>query len=83
MQNFPTVGLIDGQFRQNLEETGMSYQLEVDMVKAANEMDMLTTPYVFNPEEASKMAEARCGCTCGAYGINDFGNYWRAVWEES
>ena len=52
IQNFPTVGLIDGTFRANLEETGMSYQLEVDCIRAAREMDLLTTPYVFNPEEA-------------------------------
>lgn len=58
VQNFPTVGLIDGVFRQNLEETGMGYDLEVDMIKKAHELDMLTTPYVFDPEQARKMAEA-------------------------
>ena len=58
VQNFPTVGLIDGQFRQNLEETGMSYGLEVDMIRAAHEMGMLTTPYCFNSEEAEAMARA-------------------------
>lgn len=58
VQNFPTVGLIDGVFRQNLEETGMGYDLEVDMIKKAHELDMLTTPYVFNPEQARKMAKA-------------------------
>lgn len=58
VQNFPTVGLIDGLFRQNLEETGMGYDLEVDMIKKAHELDMLTTPYVFDPEQARKMAEA-------------------------
>lgn len=58
VQNFPTVGLIDGVMRQNLEETGMSYDLEVEMIHTAHEMDMLTCPYVFNPEEARKMAEA-------------------------
>src|SRR5712691_2719997 len=52
VQNFPTVGLIDGTFRANLEETGMSYKLEVDLIKAANALDLLTTPYVFNAEEA-------------------------------
>src|SRR5438093_6300762 len=56
-QNFPTVGLIDGTFRQNLEETGMGYALEVDMVRKARELDMLTAPYVFNPQEAVAMAE--------------------------
>ena len=58
VQNFPTVGLIDGTFRQNLEETGMGYETEVEMVKIAHEMDLVTTPYVFNPEEARAMAEA-------------------------
>jgi predicted TIM-barrel enzyme len=58
VQNFPTVGLIDGVFRQNLEETGMGYGLEVDMIRAAHELDMLTCPYVFDPEQARAMAEA-------------------------
>ena len=58
VQNFPTVGLIDGVFRQNLEETGMSYALEVDMIRAANKLDMLTCPYVFTADEAVAMAEA-------------------------
>ncbi|MEM7332243.1 MAG: phosphoenolpyruvate hydrolase family protein [Chloroflexota bacterium] len=58
VQNFPTVGLIDGVFRQNLEETGMSYDLEVEMIATAHELDMLTCPYVFTPEEAVKMAKA-------------------------
>jgi predicted TIM-barrel enzyme len=58
VQNFPTVGLIDGQFRQNLEETDMGYGLEVDMIRTAREMNLLTTPYVFNPDEATAMAKA-------------------------
>lgn len=58
VQNFPTVGLIDGVFRQNLEETGMGYGLEVDMIRKAHEMDMLTCPYVFDPDQAKAMAEA-------------------------
>lgn len=58
VQNFPTVGLIDGVFRQNLEETGMGYRQEVEMVRKANQLDLLTTPYVFNVEEACWMAEA-------------------------
>ena len=58
VQNFPTVGLIDGVFRQNLEETGMGYGLEIEMIKKAHELDMLTTPYVFDPEQAKAMAEA-------------------------
>ena len=58
VQNFPTVGLIDGTFRANLEETGMSYGLEVDMIRMAHEKDLLTTPYVFNEDDAAAMAEA-------------------------
>jgi predicted TIM-barrel enzyme len=58
IQNFPTVGLIDGTFRANLEETGMSYGQEIDLIKLANGKDMLTTPYVFNPEEAAAMTKA-------------------------
>jgi predicted TIM-barrel enzyme len=58
VQNFPTVGLIDGQFRQNLEETGMGYDLEVDMIRKAHEIGLVTSPYVFNEEDAIKMAKA-------------------------
>lgn len=58
VQNFPTVGLFDGLMRTNLEETGMSYDLEVEMIREANKLDMLTCPYVFTPEEARKMADA-------------------------
>jgi predicted TIM-barrel enzyme len=58
VQNFPTVGLIDGVFRQNLEETGMGYGLEVDMIARAHALDMLTTPYVFNSDESRAMAKA-------------------------
>jgi len=58
VQNFPTVGLIDGNFRANLEETGMSYGQEVDMIRLAHEKDIFTTPYVFNEEEATAMAQA-------------------------
>ena len=58
VQNFPTVGIIDGTFRANLEETGMSYGLEVDMIAAAHAKDMLTTPYVFSADEATAMAKA-------------------------
>jgi predicted TIM-barrel enzyme len=58
VQNFPTVGIIDGTFRANLEGTGMSYGLEVDMIAKAHAKDMLTTPYVFNETEAAAMAEA-------------------------
>ena len=58
VQNFPTVGLIDGVFRQNLEETGMTYAKEVEMIRLAHAMDLLTTPYVFNEEEARQMTRA-------------------------
>ena len=58
VQNFPTVGIIDGTFRANLEETGMSYGLEVDMIAKAHRKDVLTTPYVFNTDEAAAMAKA-------------------------
>jgi predicted TIM-barrel enzyme len=58
VQNFPTVGLIDGVFRQNLEETGMGYGLEVEMIRQAHALDMLTCPYVFGEEDARRMAAA-------------------------
>jgi predicted TIM-barrel enzyme len=58
VQNFPTVGLIDGIFRQNLEETGMGYGLEVEMIGAARQLDLLTTPYVFSADDAAAMTEA-------------------------
>jgi predicted TIM-barrel enzyme len=58
VQNFPTVGLIDGVFRQNLEETGMGYGLEVEMIAVAAEMDLLTTPYVFCEDDAVAMTQA-------------------------
>lgn len=58
VQNFPTVGIIDGSFRVSLEETGISYSSEIDMIRQAHELDMLTTPYVFSAEEAVEMAKA-------------------------
>ena len=58
VQNFPTVGLIDGTFRANLEETGMGYGLEVDLIARAHALDLLTTPYVFSEAEATAMTEA-------------------------
>jgi predicted TIM-barrel enzyme len=58
VQNFPTVGLIDGVFRQNLEETGMGYGLEVEMIATAHELDLLTTPYVFSADDAAAMTGA-------------------------
>lgn len=58
VQNFPTVGLIDGTFRANLEETGMGYDLEVELIRQAHDADLLTTPYVFSKRDAAAMAEA-------------------------
>jgi predicted TIM-barrel enzyme len=58
VQNFPTVGLFDGTFRQNLEETGMGFDLEVEMIRQAHELDLLTSPYVFDEDDARNMAEA-------------------------
>ncbi len=58
IQNFPTVGLIDGIFRANLEETGMGFDLEVDLIREAREMDLLTTPYAFDPDQARKLVQA-------------------------
>ncbi len=58
VQNFPTVGLFDGTIRRHLEETGLGYDLEVEMIRMAHELDLLTCPYVFNPEEAEKMTAA-------------------------
>ncbi len=73
VQNFPTVGLIDGLFRANLEETGMSYQLEVEMIAAAREMDMLTTPYAFNVAEARLMTRAGADIVVAHMGLTTKG----------
>jgi predicted TIM-barrel enzyme len=74
IQNFPTVGLIDGRLRQNLEETGMSYGLEVDLIAKANAKDMLTTPYVFNPDEAAAMAKAGADIIVAHMGLTTGGS---------
>ncbi|HYG58665.1 MAG TPA: phosphoenolpyruvate hydrolase family protein [Symbiobacteriaceae bacterium] len=74
VQNFPTVGLIDGKFRANLEETGMGYDLEVEMIRLAHEMDLLTTPYVFNVEEARKMAAAGADIIVAHMGLTTKGS---------
>lgn len=74
VQNFPTVGLIDGLFRQNLEETGMSYQLEVDMIEKAHKLDLLTTPYVFNTDEAQKMAAVGADIIVAHMGLTSKGS---------
>src|ERR1700734_1263715 len=73
VQNFPTVGLIDGTFRANLEETGMSYRKEVDCIAAANAMDFLTSPYVFNREEARWMTEAGADIVVAHMGLTTNG----------
>ena len=73
VQNFPTVGLIDGVFRQNLEETGMGYDREVEMIRLAHELDLLTTPYVFNPTEAAADGRGRRRHTGRAHGPDDIG----------
>ncbi len=74
VQNFPTVGLIDGTFRANLEETGMGYGLEVELIRAAHEKEMLTTPYVFNPEEAAAMAGAGADVIVAHMGLTTGGD---------
>ena len=73
VQNFPTVGLFDGMFRQNLEETGMGYGLEVDMIRTAREMDMLTTPYAFTTDEAEAMADAGADIVVAHMGLTTKG----------
>lgn len=73
VQNFPTVGLIDGQFRANLEETGMGFQLEIDMIKAAHEMDLLTTPYAFNVDEAAALTRAGADIVVAHMGLTTKG----------
>jgi predicted TIM-barrel enzyme len=74
IQNFPTVGLIDGLFRQNLEETGMGYGLEVDLVRLAREMDLLTTPYCFNADDAQAMARAGADIVVAHLGLTTKGS---------
>ena len=74
VQNFPTVGLIDGVFRQNLEETGMGYQLEVDMIAEAHRQDMLTTPYCFDPDQAVLMAKAGADVIVAHMGLTTKGD---------
>ena len=74
VQNFPTVGLIDGMFRANLEETGMGYDVEVDMIKKAHELDLFTCPYVFNEEDATKMAQAGADCLVAHMGLTTKGS---------
>lgn len=74
VQNFPTVGLIDGLFRENLEETGMSYMQEVEMIAAARELELLTTPYVFNVAEAELMTNAGADIIVAHMGLTTSGS---------
>ena len=73
VQNFPTVGLCDGMFRANLEETGMGYALEVEMVRQARELDLFSTPYAFNVKEAKAMAEAGADVVVAHMGLTTKG----------
>ncbi|HDQ14678.1 MAG TPA: phosphoenolpyruvate hydrolase family protein [Sediminispirochaeta sp.] len=74
VQNFPTVGLIDGTFRANLEETNMGYDLEVEMIRQAHQRDFLTTPYVFSAEDARKMTEAGADIIVAHMGLTTKGS---------
>jgi len=74
VQNFPTVGLIDGVFRANLEETNMGYGKEIEMIRLAHEMDLLTTPYVFSTKDASDMAKAGADLVVAHMGLTTSGS---------
>ena len=74
VQNFPTVGLIDGTFRSNLEETGMGYNLEVDMIHTAHQMGLFTTPYAFTPDEARQMTDAGADVIVAHMGLTTKGS---------
>jgi predicted TIM-barrel enzyme len=74
VQNFPTVGLFDGVFRQNLEETGMGFGLEVEMIRLARELDLFTSPYAFTPDEARAMTEAGADLLVAHVGLTTKGS---------
>lgn len=74
IQNFPTVGLIDGQFRANLEETGMGFDLEIDCIRAAHDLDLLTTPYAFNAEQAQQLTAAGADIVVAHMGLTSGGS---------
>ena len=74
VQNFPTVGLIDGVFRKNLEETGMGFQLEIDMIREAHEIGLLTTPYAFDTEQAKRLTEAGADILVAHMGLTTKGS---------
>jgi predicted TIM-barrel enzyme len=69
VQNFPTIGLFDGVMRASFEETGMGYALEIDMIRQAHQLDLLTTPYVFTPDEARAMTEAGADIVVAHMGV--------------
>ncbi len=73
VQNFPTVGLIDGQFRANLEETGMGFQHEIDLIAAAQSLDLLTTPYAFDTDQARRLTEAGADIVVAHMGLTTSG----------
>jgi predicted TIM-barrel enzyme len=79
IQNFPTVGLIDGNFRANLEATGMGYDKEIETVRLASEMDLLTTPYVFDTDDAKAMAKAGADVLVAHIGLTTAGSIGAAV----
>ena len=74
VQNFPTIGLFDGAMRQSFEETGMGFSLEVDMIAEAHQLDLLTTPYVFNPDEAKAMTKAGADIVVAHMGVTTGGS---------
>lgn len=74
VQNFPTIGLFDGAMRQSFEETGMGFGLEVDMIAQAHQLDLLTTPYVFNPDEATAMTQAGADIIVAHMGVTTGGS---------
>ncbi len=79
VQNFPTVGLIDGVFRRNLEETNMGFSHEIDMIAAARQLDLLTTPYAFDPEQAAQLAEAGADIIVAHMGLTTSGTIGAAT----
>jgi predicted TIM-barrel enzyme len=74
IQNFPTVGLIDGQFRANLEETGMGFDLEIDCIAAAHQLELLTTPYAFDPEQARALTKVGADVIVAHMGLTTSGS---------
>jgi predicted TIM-barrel enzyme len=79
VQNFPTVGLIDGDFRKNLEATGMGYDKEIEMIRLAHDLDLFTSPYVFTPEEATAMAQAGADQLVAHVGLTTSGSIGAGV----